>query len=459
MSFISSRFDPFTVNCILFDSRTAFELVIPKNYDVLPFLRFIKRTLGYVKWNFLQIIQHTQPRYRYAGINCYKHLYDNSFLFNLPTVNNQKAFENIINDISSTKNDIKIIKDGLNSEDYPLFRIYAVSLLFLPYLWFKYFRCSKKEKKIVCYYLIDFIITPGLSWFYSKILNRYRPQCVFLSNDHRVLTKTMILACEKRNVKTLYVQHASVSYAFPELHFTYSFLDGMDSLDKYTSDGKITKGDVFLFGAIRYDFLSSYRVKRNLSKRNCIGIAINEIDDNAIVDSICNKLLNHFPNINIRIRSHPGLKNRPFVFSPNQRIFYTCAVDETITDYFDSIDIQIANDSGIHFDAIIAGIPTIAFNFAKSEYGDNYGYVANGILRYAHKIEDLISYLENNNAGFHSVPINNIRRYDESFMKDYSGHCSEIVADFILHNFNLDYLSEKYGLHIKQQGKNIYYTI
>ena len=55
--------------------------------------------------------------------------------------------------------------------------------------------------------------------------------------------------------------------------------------------------------------------------------------------------------------------------------------------------------------AIIAGTPTIAFNFAKSEYGDYYGYVANGILRFAHNTEYLISNSENNNAGFHSVPI------------------------------------------------------
>lgn len=42
--------------------------------------------------------------------------------------------------------------------------------------------------------------------------------------------------------------------------------------------------------------------------------------------------------------------------------------------------------------------------------------------------------------------ISKVRFYDELYQKSYSGLCSQIIADFILHNYSMNYLMSVYQL-------------
>lgn len=450
------KYSSLELNAILLNKESGLDSLIPRSFRVPSVWRFMLLSLLYIIKRITWIIIKTPRKYKFSRPDDFSHWYNNKTLFVLPTKNNQNALNKVIRLLNENSFDYCLLKSENTPDCYPLLRMDLVSLINLPFLWKAFCNSSYENRRIIAFYIANFVFSPGYPWFFFKVLSKFRPQCVVISNDHSYPTKCLELVCEDLNIKTIYVQHASVSYAFPELHFSYSFLDGMDALKKYTSDEKRSKGEIYLLGAIRYDELNSHRINRIVTKRNCIGIAINEIDDNLIVNDLCNRLLDKYSDIKIKIRTHPAMKNTPFLFDKKDRIVYTCAVDESIVDYLDSIDLQIAGDSGIHFDAIIGGVKTIAYNFSKNDYGDNYGYVRRGLVKYASNFCDLSQYIINNQL---EIDEEVIRYYDESFGKTYAGKCSEIVADFLMTGCDRAYIVTKYSLKTKEIGRHYYYVI
>ena len=178
---------------------------------------------------------------------------------------------------------------------------------------------------------------------------------------------------------------------------------------------------------------------------NCIGIGINLLDDENVTKAFCKLILDDFPSLKIKVRSHPALKNNPFNLGDSNRLVYTCATDEPIQFFFNDIDLLISNDSGIHLDATISGIKTYQYNFSTAKGLDNYSYVKNGLVRKVESWEEMKTIITNfENEKFPSDEI--VRLYDESHNKSYQGKCHEIIADFILNDYSLDFLNNKYRL-------------
>ena len=432
--YFTGKYNPFEINSIYFDSRSGFGSLVPKDFNRSnAFWLFVLSSYYVLR---CLVASFLRPR-KYSS----KDLYDNKLLFVLPTLNNQRSLQKVIGIVQDKKNNVRVATRGV----YSGFYVSIVTMGYFPTLLKEFQRHTKEEKRLILYYLHDIVLTPGLTRFYFRILQKYRPECVVMANDHLFLTKSLELVCEDLGIKTIYVQHASVSYAFPELHFAYSFLDGKDSVLKYTAEGKKCASDIIMLGAARYDALGACRINRKPGKRNCIGVAINELDDNKTANDFCNELLARYPDVRIKIRTHPGMKNKPFVFDNKDRIIYTCATDENIIDYLDSIDFQVSGDSGVHLDAILGGVSTIAFNFTKSVLSDNYEYIKRGLVKYASDIDQIFEFAHQ------SPDVSVVRYYDESYQKSYSGKCSEIIANFILHGYNIDYLIDNYGLS-KHEG-------
>lgn len=459
-NYIKGEFNPFKLNSILFDSF-VYEKQIPQDFGNrfldTPIFRvlyiYLKQIVGAIRNIF--VIGFYRLRY-------YRSFIDNKVVFFLPTPNNLQSLQGVIDEICNVKKNTLIIDADIQKKYFPFLRIMLVSLFYIPQFLKEIKKLSYAQRRITLYYADFFIFDSGYVWFYQKLLSKSKPECVIFANDHIFDKKALALVCESLNVRTLYVQHASVSFAFPELHFTYSFLDGLDSLEKYTYNGKKIYGDAILLGAVRYDKLSQLRKTRKERQfRNCIGISINAIDDNIKVNDLCNFLLEKFPSVVLKIRSHPSMVSHPFIFDNTERIIYTCAIDETIIDYFDSIDIQVSGDSGVHLDAIIAGVETIAFNMTLGKYGDNYDFIKNGIIRFINTSEEIYKVISNFYDSGYRLPINidYVKRYDESYGKRYAGTCHNIIADFIISGYSISNLSRKYGLEKRCDGTNYYLAI
>ncbi len=450
-----NKYNVFEINKIYLEPEAPFDRLVPKNFQHTSFLYCLLFSILRIIKNLLICIVVPPLEYKFARWEKYSHFYDKTILFRLPTLNNKRSLLKVIEKIKKERLNVKIVEKELEYDTYPLLRMGLVSLSKLPVFWRGYYSLQHRERRIVNYFMADFIYTPGVVWFYNKMLNKYKPECVVLANDHSFPTKPLELLCENYGVPCVYVQHASVSDAFPELHFSHSFLDGLDALQKYCSKDKHSKGFIFLLGAARFDDLGKYRKSRDNHMRKCLGICVNRLDDNTIVDEVCVAFLQHFPEWHIKVRMHPSMKSSPFTFTNKDKIIYTCATDETMIEYLDSIDLQVANDSSVHLDAILGGVHTIAYNFSMNSYGDNYGYVKNKLLLLAENVKQLCDYIGDGNLPL--IDRSKVRYYDESYEKKYSGNISEIIADFIINGLKVDNLFANYNIEKKSIGECDYY--
>ena len=225
----TGKYSVISVNEILFKSY-GYSLQIPDSYE--PHLKkvvferakhLIRQILSSIKWGTFT---------RRISIKSVKEWYDGTILFFLPTLNNQRALQGVYDTVSKQRDNIKWQTKAFSNETVPTILVTIVSLLYLPITYLKLKKLSAKEQRIACFYINYFIDAPGVIFTYFKILKKYKPECVILSNDHIMYMKALELVCEDLGIPTIYVQHASVSNAFPELHFKYSFLDGKDTLDK-----------------------------------------------------------------------------------------------------------------------------------------------------------------------------------------------------------------------------------
>ena len=451
--YISGKYDPFEINSIWFHEQSSLRDLVPKKMRILSttgfFLYGLFVLLKIILKSLDTIITEKEITCRWNELNKKR-------LFFTPTSNNQKAVSSVIDLLRQEKEGYIIIDKAFDIQYYPMLKICLYSLKYLPWFTRHYKLNDDSDKRVILFNLSFFLLTPGVTRFYATVLKNVRPECVVFANDHMSYCRNFALVCEDYGIRTIYVQHASVSSAFPELIFTHSFLDGMDSLVKYTEKPKDSRGEVILLGALRYDPLSKYRVNRINYQRHCIGIAINDLDNNDVANKFCNALLRQYPDITLKVRSHPALKNNPFVFDNKDRIKYTCATDESITDYFDSIDLQISGDSGVHFDAIIGGVPTLVYNFSSNPFLDNYKYVEKGLIKFASTNEDVFKLIDTK-----EIDVNNdlINYYDASYGKSYAGNCSKIVAEFIINGYEMSFLKDAYGLEKGELGNNTFYII
>ena len=101
------------------------------------------------------------------------------------------------------------------------------------------------------------------------------------SNDHNVPNRCMLAVAHHLGIKTVYLQHASVSPIFPALRVNYAFLDGQCALDIYrqcepnqpNTNRNAPLPKVILSGQKKH-------VKRSeKSQSTLIGVAFNVLDD------------------------------------------------------------------------------------------------------------------------------------------------------------------------------------
>ena len=214
------------------------------------------------------------------------------------SLNNRRSLEPIIN---------KVEKDTylyLNNHvtDVHKRRAWWHSIPYIFSLIKLYKKSNREDKALIIKYFTRLWTTYGLYKVAGEMLDKYNVKVLVLANDHNDINRCLIFNALEKGIKTVYVQHASVKKGFPRLDFTYSFLDGQESLDKYLYAGK-PKGEVYLSGGVRFDSLYDKIVKRNYETKR-IGIAINMLDDFEKIKSLCVLLKNEGYN-DLILRPHP----------------------------------------------------------------------------------------------------------------------------------------------------------
>ncbi|WP_243900084.1 hypothetical protein [Hymenobacter defluvii] len=223
---------------------------------------------------------------------------------------------------------------------------------------------------------------------YCRALRHYQPRAVVFANDHNDDARALLLACRAEGVPTAYVQHASVSASFPPLGFDLSLLEGQDALDKYHQCGPV-QGRVELVGMPKADaFLAQ---KNQQPTVQCVGIAINLLDETPAITEAIDFLLHEFPTLAFTFRPHPG-DQRDFTFLRQQHptLRFSDARQESVFEFLHQQDALVAADTSTHLEATLLNVASIYYRFGTHAGTDDYyGYVAHGLVPRAHSLPEL----------------------------------------------------------------------
>ena len=241
-------------------------------------------------------------------------------------------------------------------------------------------------------FLQSYIYVP----YFLNLLNRTNPNLIIVSNDHSVDNRSLRLAAEILDVKTVYMQHATVTKSFPPLEYDYAFLDSKFSLKTYINSynshkvffNKIKKNisecKIFLTGLNKNFILK----KKNLQP-NSFGIALSFLDDQDSVIYLLEKT--KFLSMDCIIRLHPAQKKSEFpkiisYVKKNKWLTFSDPTREALSDYLSKIRFLFASNSSIHLDANIYGIKTFSYNLnQKINVNDYYGFIKKGLTKKLNK--------------------------------------------------------------------------
>lgn len=348
-----------------------------------------------------------------------------NILFVVPSLNNQKSVKTIISGLPKEK--CTIWGQNLPSI-FPYMEIGVMSLMYLHLFVKLYLESSKEDRRLIRFYSWDFLTTCATYKVFERVLlQNPNLKIVVMANDHVLITRCLIELTEKHHIKSLYVQHASVTKKFPPLRFDYSFLDGLESYEKYKVVGNM-RGHIFLSGSPRFDAFHNYQVG---NRKYDIGIALNELDSEDQALELCLYLKKKLSSV-IIVRPHPGM------LVPNNLLFHEekftkhgFSVSDPKNDlsyvFLSSIKVMVANESGIHLDAALMGIPSLLYNFSGNDVMDWYSYIKKGLIKKCDTYEDVICML---GSEYH-LPVDVVRYYAASFMTPRDGKVGEMIAEFI----------------------------
>ncbi|MBD1397643.1 hypothetical protein H9Q13_10730 [Pontibacter sp. JH31] len=246
---------------------------------------------------------------------------------------------------------------------------------FLP-LFFRFLTQNSKSTLRFVDLLYDSI---GFYEVYLQKLKKYRPQAIVFANDHNADARAMLLAAKALGIKTIYIQHSSISQLFPPLNFDLNLLEGQDALDKYRQCGPVD-GRVEFIGMPKADKFVKLRNHRPAVRT--VGIACNLMDRLEEVEALLKAMTGTFPLLRIILRPHPR-DTRSYTFAQrlSPHISLSDVGQQSVFEYLQELEMLISGNSGIHLEAVLLNVWSVYFNFnPKEELHDYYGFVKHGLV-------------------------------------------------------------------------------
>lgn len=354
------------------------------------------------------------------------------------SLNNRRSLEPIIN---------KVEKDTflyLNNHvtDVHKRRAWWHSIPYIFSLLKLYRKSNKEDKSLIIKYFTRLWTTYGLYKVAGEMLDKYNVKVLVMANDHNDINRCLLFNALEKGIKTVYVQHASVKKGFPRLDFTYSFLDGQESLDKYLHAGK-PNGEVYLSGGVRFDFLYDKIVERNEEVKK-IGVAINMLDNFEKVKSLC-LFLKEEGYDDLTLRPHPRYQHLDSEWLIKNNIAISNPKEESSFDFIANIDFMISNESAIHLDASIMHCPTVLYNMSNNQILDDYNFIKNNLVKLAENGKVLLNFIKNKNEIFLNKEV--LQYYNASSYSHLEGKLGETITMFLnmLCQNNENQFDTKYG--------------
>lgn len=271
--------------------------------------------------------------------------------------------------------------------------------------------------------------------YFQRALRSVQPKFVITANDHNAANRCMLAIAHLLDIKTVYLQHASVSELFPALRVNYAFLDGQSALDTYRqceinqpkTDRRVPLPKVFLSGQ------KKPIIKCETKGTEYIGIALNSLDNIKLAVDFINQLSNM--GHDLIIRWHPGQAKNDIdkihrSFRNNSRVSFSDPKQESVNNFLSCITWLIAGNSSIHLEAVLAGVSCIYCEVTPANIPDYYGYVKNGLVVEARSMNE-ISNIVKTGINMDNETKDFVRYYSATYQTEWEGREGELVAEVL----------------------------
>lgn len=355
------------------------------------------------------------------------------------TINQKNAIIDVFNTMDDKKETLFILNNQLKIDgfDSVYFNTRKQSLLSLLY-FLKAVSISKKyirnnKKKINGTHVL---VNLSLLLASNKILTKYlkKTECnkIILTNDHNLIPISLLLVSKKMNVTSYYIQHASVSPAFPKLLPDVALLEGQQALDIYAKIGNLSK-KVDLVGIARLDGFLGFN-KNNITEELIVGFCLKPFYSKEITNSIIQTVLSIKKVKKIILRPHPGDDiNFYNHFLTSDYIEISNSKIERPHDYLKKVDVIISGESSIVLEAVLMKIKTYYID-DKVACFDLYGYIKNGITTFVENVELLTQHIEQLEESEIEQQYNNAKYYCSTVNTEYENHSKELILRKLLDN-------------------------
>lgn len=257
-----------------------------------------------------------------------------------------------------------------------------------------YFALKGKEK--IAYRNKFWLCFFGLGMYryvYLQLKKSPTVECFVGTNDHIGSHQMGFVAAKKLGIRSIYIQHASVTENFPPLHVDLALLDGEDAKNKYKIAPNFNT-QIRLIGAPKYD-IGLEKLKNHSKISNNVGICVNmnEKEHGKLLE-LCKALRE--AEIPFIIRFHPHLNDAFKESFIDFAYKYSDVSTESETDFILQCHTIISGDSNILLDALVLYRRPIYFS-DSTQHHDYYGFLKNGILdkKYT-EINEVIETLDEN---------------------------------------------------------------
>lgn len=349
----------------------------------------------------------------------------NPIVFVIGTDNNYRALSPIMNRLDPSL--YSVIDNRAPNAYYPRKLYVGYALLYILPLLVLYLFSSHRGKRIITKNFLEFFPTMGFLKVTKNLLSSQQVRLFVMANDHSSIYRSILYWAPKYGVDTMYLQHCSVGYHFPSLNFTYSFLDGEESYEKYHTIGNMT-GTVYLSGSPRFDVVSTY--KRCTVPQYEIGIAVNLMDNEDSVVELCEKLLVD-GYTSIIVRPHPRQQLSRMDWFLEHHIAFSDSGKENPFVFLSKVGIVVAGETGLHLDAAIMGVYSLVYSFDGKGLIDWYSFVKNGMVIYCDNYEELKQRIESERPSPNEIR-NKSQWYNASCGRSVEGKVGELISEFII---------------------------
>lgn len=339
--------------------------------------------------------------------------------------NNRLTLEPIIKELGEEN-----VMSFVYQKSFPSWKLYWHALPHFYELIKEIRRSDKEKRKILKMFFPKFWRMYGCPHVITEMLNIYEPKIVVMANDHQEFNRCLMLMCKERKIETIYVQHASVGTKFPPLQFSYSLLDGMDAFSKYKKIGDM-QGSIYLMGGVRFDMIKPLYMEHPHSF--VIGVAINVVDDPAVVKKTCKDLLGLIIDNNpvkVVMRPHPQMQERQWhKWCDENNIGYSSPSHETSFEFIGRISLLLANQSSIHLDTAMCHKYSVIYNMSSRLAEDLYLFKKNKLAREVTNIQELQQIVNHINA--QKINEEAVKYYSCSYGCDYEGRVASLISNLI----------------------------